>query len=85
MLDQNKHLHTDLKKFTFKDFCGFYYTATSGWEWARVRGCALLHCMDEPCGVRSKTCDVRNWIYQGKKLFSYPLFWIWQLSLVLAS
>jgi hypothetical protein len=65
MIDQNKYFHTNLAYFTFKDYCGFYWKATQSWEGMRVRGCALHHCMDHVCQVKSKDCDVPKWIYQG--------------------
>lgn len=90
MLDQNKYFNNDLARFTFHDFCGFYWKAVIMWEYDRVRGCALLHCMEEPCKVRADNCDVPGWIYQGtviQHLFSTfspfllsPLSGLWYLG-----
>jgi len=65
MIDQNTYYHTNLAQFTFRQACGFYWVGFHSWEWARVRGCALLHCMDWVCPVQTRTCNVPRWIYEG--------------------
>ncbi|KAJ9165791.1 hypothetical protein NKR19_g32 [Coniochaeta hoffmannii] len=67
MIDQNTYYHTNLAQFTFRQACGFYWVGFHSWEWARVRGCALLHCMDWVRPVQTRTCNVPRWIYEAHR------------------
>jgi hypothetical protein len=62
-----KKWHTDMGKFTFQGYCGYYWKSALLWEWVYVRGCALGACNEN--GIFYEGPDyydrLPTWIHQG--------------------